>query len=121
MAAGRVLVVDDDQNIRDFVELALEDEGYEVLTAVDGSAVTLAHAQPPDVILLDLMMPGMDGQEVSQRLRADPATAEIPIVLMSAHDRLDAIAAQLPVQDRLPKPFDLERMYVTVARWMRAA
>jgi CheY-like chemotaxis protein len=121
MAAGRVLVVDDDPNIRDFVGMALEDEGYEVQTAVDGSAVTLAQEQPPDVILLDLMMPGMDGREVSQRLRDDPATAQIPIVLMSAHDRLEAIAAQMPIQDQLPKPFNLERMYATVARWMPAA
>jgi CheY-like chemotaxis protein len=121
MATGRVLVVDDDLEIRAFLALALEDEGYEVTTAVDGAALRAARDQHPDVILLDLMMPGMDGAEVSRQLRADPATEAVPIIVMSAHDRLDALSAQMPVQDRLPQPFDFAAMYATVARWMRAA
>jgi CheY-like chemotaxis protein len=121
MAKGRVLVVDDDPAILAFMDDALTDEGYEVLTATDGAAVQLAHDQHPDVILLDIMMPDMDGIEVSKRLRADPQTATIPIVVMSAQDRLHALAAQMPVQDRLPKPFDFEDMYATVARWLPEA
>jgi CheY-like chemotaxis protein len=121
MTKGRVLVVDDDPDIRAFVELALEDEGYEVASAVDGEALVQAREQHPDVILLDLMMPGMDGVEVSQRLRDDPATATIPVIVMSAHDRIRAVTGQMPVQDRLPKPFQIDQMYATVARWMPAA
>lgn len=86
--APMVLVVDDDASITEVIRAAMEDEGYRVLTAVDGGALPLAHTQRPDVILLDLHMPAMDGAEVSRRLRADPATAHIPIIVMSAGHQL---------------------------------
>jgi CheY-like chemotaxis protein len=72
----------------------------------------------PDLILLDIMMPGMDGVEVSRRLRADPVTAGIPIVVMSAQHRLRATAAQMPIDDRLPKPFALDLLFSTIERWI---
>ena len=112
-----VLVVDDDPAIVGFLVDALESEGYHVLATVDGQAVPLARDMQPDVILLDLMMPGMDGMAVSQCLRSDPSTATIPIIAMSAQQRLHATAALLPVDDRLAKPFDLATLYATVARW----
>lgn len=112
-----VLVVDDDPMIVDFLETALEDEGYTVLASVGAAAIPLARSVQPSVILLDLMMPGMDGMEVSRRLRDDPATAHIPIIVMSAADRLRATGALLPVDDRLPKPFELRTLYDKVARW----
>lgn len=118
---GTVLVVDDDLFIVDFLETALEDEGYQVLTTVNGGALPLARDSHPDVILLDIMMPGMDGVEVSRRLRADPATADIPIIVMSAQDRLRTTSALMQIDDRLPKPFDLDRLYATVARWAKAS
>ncbi len=121
MAKGTVLVVDDDPFIVDFLEAALEDEGYHVLTTVNGGAIPLARDQHPDVILLDIMMPGMDGIEVSQRLRQDPVTANIPIIVMSAQDRLRTTSALVQSDDRLPKPFDLDRLYATVARWAKTA
>jgi len=62
-------------------------------------------------------MPQMDGAEVSRRLRADPATARIPIILMSAQYDLRGLSAALPVQERLAKPFDLEQLYALIARW----
>jgi CheY-like chemotaxis protein len=116
-----VLVVDDDPAITAFLRLALEDAGYGVLTAVDGAALQLAQEQQPDVILLDLLMPDMDGIEVSQRLRANPATAHIPIIAMSAQDRLLATSSLMPVNARLPKPFTLWDLYCLVAHWMPAA
>jgi len=121
MTKGTVLVVDDDPFIVDFLETALEDEGYLVLAAVNGGALPLARDLHPDIILLDIMMPGMDGVEVSQRLRADPVTADIPIVVMSAQDRLRATSTLMQVDDRLPKPFDLDRLYAIVARWTGAS
>ncbi len=121
MVKGTVLVVDDDPSIVDFLETALEDEGYIVRAAVNGAALPLARQLQPDVILLDIMMPGMDGVEVSRRLRADPVTAGIPIVVMSAQDRLRATSGTMLVDDRLPKPFDLDRLYKTVGRWARAS
>jgi CheY-like chemotaxis protein len=121
MSDSTVLVVDDDPAIVSFLREALEDEGYEVATAVAGEALPLAHDLHPSVILLDAAMPGMDGLEVSRRLRADPVTAPIPIVAMSAQHNLDAAADRMPVNDRLPKPFELDQLYDTVARWARAS
>ena len=117
MGKGTILVVDDDPTITEMVQAALEMEGYTVYCAADGAALQIAHDLDPDTILLDIMMPGMDGAEVSRRLRADPVTAAIPIVVMSAHDRLQAVSGALPVDDRLAKPFDLLTLYATMARW----
>jgi CheY-like chemotaxis protein len=119
MPHGTVLVVDDDPSIVDLLETALTGQGYRVESAVDGAAVQRARDLQPDVILLDLMMPGMDGVEVSRRLRAAPETAAIPIVAMSAAERLGTTAAQMVVDDRLPKPFELRHVFALVARWVR--
>src|SRR6185437_5090579 len=80
----RVLVVDDEDAICDTVATILEDEGYSVATAVNGAALKVAADSPPDVILLDIMMPLMDGPEVYRRLHLDPRTASIPVVVMTA-------------------------------------
>jgi CheY-like chemotaxis protein len=117
---GTVLVVDDDPSIIDFLETALEEEGYLVLASVGAASLRVAHDVHPDVILLDLNMPDMDGVEVSQRLRADPVTAAIPIVVMSAREHLRATGPLMAVNDRLPKPFELARLYEMVARWTAA-
>jgi len=117
MAICTVLVVDDDQDILDFLDAVLTFEGYQVLTAVDGAALRLARQARPSLILLDMQMPGMDGGEISRRLRADPATADIPIIVMSAMDRLATTVRQLPVNDHLAKPFALRALIDAVARW----
>lgn len=117
---GTVLVVDDDAAIVQLLETALEEDGYTVFATFGAEAITLARTLHPAVILLDINMPGMDGIEVSRRLRDDPATADIPIVVMSAQDRLRATAALMPVDDRLPKPFEIARLYATIARWTGA-
>ena len=112
-----VLVVDDDAMIVELLETALEDEGYLVLAAVGAAALQIAHDAQPAVILLDINMPGMDGVEVSRRLHDDPATERIPIIVMSAQDRLRATGPLMPVNDRLPKPFEIQTLYDKVARW----
>ncbi len=116
-----VLVVDDDPGIVDFVRAALEDEGYAVVTTVGGYTMAVAYDLRPAVILLDIAMPDMDGVEVSKRLRRDPRTASIPIIVMSAQDRLQAASALMPVDDRLPKPFELDHLYEKVAYWAAAS
>jgi CheY-like chemotaxis protein len=117
MSQSTVLVVDDDPVIRAFVSSALEDEGYHAVSAVDGPALEAACRRQPAVVLLDLMMPGMDGAEVSRRLRADPATAYIPIILMSAQHDLRSRSAHLPVNELLAKPFDLDRLFALIDKW----
>ena len=118
---GTVLVVDDDPDIIDFLETALEDAGYLVLASVGAESLGVAHELHPDVILLDINMPGMTGVEVSRRLRDNPVTANIPIIVMSAQDRLQVTGPLMPVNDRLSKPLDLVRLYDVVAHWTPAA
>ena len=115
MSEGTVLVVDDDRLIVELLTAALEDEGYTVLTSVGAHSLHMARERTPDVILLDIMMPGMDGVEVSQRLRADPITASIPIIAMSATDRLSA-AETMQIDAKLIKPFDIDDLFAIVAR-----
>jgi two-component system alkaline phosphatase synthesis response regulator PhoP len=114
-----VLIVDDDRTIVDVLRAALEDEGYTVLAALNEAALALARQEQPAVILLDLMMPEMDGVEMCRRLRADPATAHIPIVALSAARNLAVVAGRMSIDDRLPKPFDLDDVSAMVARWTR--
>ena len=85
MTAGKVLVVDDEDDIRELCRVNLEFEGFEVVDAANGpSALELAARARPDVIFLDLMMPVMDGWEVLRRLKEDDATADTPVVLLTA-------------------------------------
>ncbi len=113
----RILVVDDDPSIVALLTEALGDAGYEVVATMGGAALALAHAVQPAVILLDLMMPAMDGAEVSRRLRADAATARIPIIAMTAAPSLRTPGGPMLADDRLPKPFELDRLYALIERW----
>lgn len=83
--ATRVLVVDDDRDIRDLVTFKLEQAGYEVRQAEDGlQALDAVREWGPDLVVLDVMMPGLSGIDVTRELRADPATAETPVILLTA-------------------------------------
>jgi two-component system cell cycle response regulator DivK len=83
--ASRILVVEDDPDNRRIVVKVLSVDGYATLEAADGeSAVALARREHPDAIIMDLAMPGVDGWEAARRLKADPATADIPIVALTA-------------------------------------
>jgi CheY-like chemotaxis protein len=112
-----ILIVDDDADIVDFVETALITVGYQVLTGIGAEALQIAHVAHPDVILMDLWMPGIDGIEMSRRLRADPETADIPIVAMSAQDFPRDSGFHTLVNDKLSKPFHLKDLYGAVALW----
>jgi two-component system alkaline phosphatase synthesis response regulator PhoP len=103
-----VLVVDDDPVIVKLLQVNFEMEDYRVLTAGDGvSGLTAAGAHRPDVVVLDVMMPGMDGLEVSRRMREDEATRDIPVLLLSAKAQGSDIAAGLEVADGyMTKPFE---------------
>lgn len=121
MAQATVLVVDDDRTIVDFLTVALEAAGYAVLSAVGGKAIVMAQDHAPDVILLDINMPGLNGVDISRRLRADPQTAGIPIIVISAQSNLSAATATMPADDQLSKPFVLDHLYAKVAQWVGRA
>jgi CheY-like chemotaxis protein len=83
----RVLVVDDDRSNRDLLEIMLSHEGFDILTAASGEeALALVARDPPHLILLDIMMPRMDGYQVAAAIKGDAATRRIPVILMSGLD-----------------------------------
>ncbi len=114
---ARVLVVDDDENIRDFVTLALSDEGYEVMTAPHGAAaLSLIGESQPDVILLDMRMPTMDGWEFSRIYRQTPGP-HAPIIMLTASRDVPESTAQVEPEARLGKPFDVDDLLSLVGRY----
>jgi len=109
----RILIVEDDELNRDSLRRLLLRRGYEIVLAVDGDeALAVARAESPDVILMDMRLPGIDGWEATRRLKADPATRGLPIIALTAHamttDRVQALAAGCDDYDT--KPIDLDRL-----------
>jgi CheY-like chemotaxis protein len=106
---GRVLIVDDDDIIREALRSALEDAGLAVRTADHGkAALETLDMWRPDLILLDLMMPVMDGWAFREAQRAHPAAARIPVIVLSAARGLAELAESLRPAQVIPKPFELE-------------
>ena len=107
----RVLVVDDDTSIQGFLAEALADEGYSVRTAGNGrEALALVQTWRPDLILLDLMMPDMDGWGFRAQQRTLPGIADVPVIVLSATRDLPAKAAALEPARVFAKPFDLDAL-----------
>jgi CheY-like chemotaxis protein len=107
--SATVLVVDDDPVIQKLLQVNFEMEGYAVITAGDGvEGLERARAERPDIVICDIMMPRMDGLEVARRLKGDPDTAGIPIVLLSAKaQQADVAAGEATGADEyVTKPFD---------------
>jgi CheY-like chemotaxis protein len=105
----RVLVVDDDPTILRLLQVNLEMEGHEVLTAGDGhEALERLREGAPEVVLLDVMMPGLDGWQVCERIRADPDLATTPVVILSARAQQSDLerGAQAGADAYITKPFD---------------
>jgi CheY-like chemotaxis protein len=118
-----ILVVDDDDDIRDTVAVALEMSGYLVDTAEDGVEAfrRLSDGLRPSVILLDMMMPRMDGESFIVALRGDPKLAGIPVVLISGHTAARHKASELHADGCLVKPIELDDLIDTVHRFAGSA
>jgi DNA-binding response OmpR family regulator len=113
----KILVVDDEDDILHFLELVLREKGYDVATASGGhEALTKAQLEQPNLILLDIMMPQMDGWEVLKLLRVDEETADIPVAMLSARteakDRVQGL--QEGAIDYICKPFSLQDLLVKI-------
>ncbi len=122
MARKTILVVDDERDLLDLLEFNLRREQYRVLTAPDGeTALELADREVPDLILLDLMLPGIGGFEVCRRLRAAPRTAHIPLVMLTAKgEESDAVIGLAQgADDYVRKPFSVRELMARVAAQLR--
>jgi CheY-like chemotaxis protein len=116
-----ILVVEDDSAIREVLTDVLESEGYEVLNAANGREAIqlLQHSLPPCLILLDLMMPVMNGWQFRDVQRQDPLLAPVPVVVISADSDLPSKAAAIHANDFLKKPIELNRLLDTVEHYCR--
>jgi CheY-like chemotaxis protein len=113
----KILIVEDEEMNRDSLSRLLRRRGYEVLLAVDGEqGLAVAQAEAPDLILMDLSLPGLDGWEATRRLKAAPATRSIPIVALTAHamatHREQALAAGCDDYDI--KPIEMPRLLAKI-------
>ena len=120
--SDKILVIDDDPDIVRFIETSLELEGYAVRTALDAErGLEQAFADPPALVLLDLMMPGVDGFEALRRLKTSPATANLSIVLLTAKANVRDLVRGLQggADDYVTKPFDIEELRARVGSVLR--
>jgi len=116
---ARILVVEDDQKILQFLQRGLALDGYQVETALDGkTALEVAREKTPDLIVLDLMLPGMDGLEVCRRLRAE---GDVPILILTAKDSVNdrVIGLDMGADDYMVKPFDLDELLARIRALLR--
>lgn len=121
--SSRIVIVDDNQSVLDFLELVFRRHGFEVTKASSGvDAVELAKASLPDIMLVDVMMPEVDGLEVCRRLRADPATAELTILLYSSAmgDEIEAQVKRAGGDAFLGKTMNHSELVTQVRNWMLA-
>ena len=120
--ASRVLIVEDEPDIRGLLAFHLEREGYQVFKSNNGAdALRQVRARPPDLVLLDLMLPEMDGLKVCRRLRQDPATAPLPIVMLTAKgEEVDRVLGlELGADDYIVKPFSPREVVARIRAVLR--
>jgi DNA-binding response OmpR family regulator len=119
VASKKILVVDDDKDIREIIMYILESEGFSVSGLDNGSAVlNKVHELRPDMVLLDVQLGDMDGRDICRELKQEPATQEIPIIMISASHGWHALnEKQCEADDFLAKPFDVNELLNHVKRF----
>ena len=120
MNCADILVVEDDGATRDLLRMSLELEGYTVSLASNGvEGWEYLRASPPSLVLLDIMMPEMDGAELLALIRRDPGLARLPVIVISAFGAMASIATSL-AEEYIPKPFDLDALMAAIGRYCAA-
>ena len=118
MSTPKILIVDDEPFNVEYLEQELEEVDYQTITAFNGQqALDKVRTETPDLILLDIMMPVMDGFEVLSRLKADPATRDMPVIVISANNNLQSVVKgiKMGAEDYLPKPFEPTLLYARIS------
>ena len=110
----KVLVADDDPSILEVIELMLTEEGYEVVTAVDGEAIYKMEKDYPDLMLLDIWMSGMDGRDICRHVKSQELTKDIPVIMVSANKDTETISKEAGADDFLAKPFEMDDLLAKV-------
>lgn len=117
MEKKKILVVDDEHDLVDFIRIRLEGNNYQVIVAYDGEkAISLASKEKPDLVLLDILMPQMDGFKVCRELKNGALTADIPVIMLTAKDRQEDIkfAQQAGADEYIIKPFDDQTLLFSI-------
>jgi DNA-binding response OmpR family regulator len=118
--ANKILVVDDEASVRELLQKFLKQEGYEVILAANGEeAIELAEKENPHLILLDIVMPGLDGIETCRRLRANERTQSIPVIMASAVTETMMQALEVGVDDFVTKPVLLPEVSIRIKSILR--
>jgi DNA-binding response OmpR family regulator len=117
----KILVADDDPGILEAIQLVLEDEGYEVVTTVDGETIYQMEKEYPDLLLLDIWMSGQDGSDICKFLKSRETTKDIPIIMISANKDTEEIAKKAGADDFITKPFEIEELINKVAKYIGRA
>ena len=114
----RILVVDDDPDILEFLEVILEEEGYAVVTSDKGEYLHQLHnGGLPHLILVDVLLSGKDGREIVKYLKSQQETKHIPIIMFSAHPSAEETARQAGANDFLAKPFNIDDLLAKIVRY----
>lgn len=116
---AKILIIDDDENILDALSLVLTDEGYTIDSLADGNMVfDRIRKFSPNIILLDVLLSGMDGRDICRKLKADPKTKNIPVIMISAHPSAGRSTMESGANAFLPKPFGIDELYKTVSKFL---
>ncbi|HEX6940446.1 MAG TPA: response regulator [Longimicrobiales bacterium] len=115
----RILVAEDHHDSREALRILLESAGYHVAVAMDGrAALDQALVDPPDLILLDVMMPELDGLEVTRRLRSSETTQAVPIIAITAMQGAQELALEAGADEVMTKPVDIRSLLVKLRDWL---
>ncbi|MEO6851072.1 MAG: response regulator [Mucilaginibacter sp.] len=106
----KILVIEDNPDIKEILDYILQDEGHEVISAFDGSVLTSVEQIKPDLILTDEILSGPRGSTLCRKLKSDDSTKTIPVVLISGINRLSTIAAECGADAYIEKPFNLDTL-----------
>ena len=118
MPKKKILIADDDAGIVDAMQILLADEGYEVITTMEGENVMKMYDHKPDLVFLDIWMSGVNGNTVCQKLKADENTKHVPVIMFSANRDTEQIAMQCGADGFLSKPFEITELMGIVKKYL---